>query len=113
VALQQRHGGQGPADADAEGTLEFFGQNAQGVEGRAQIPLGKLRFVNRLLERPDEEIETLGEEVVETLRGEVAAMNTDNFVVRPHTELDNLIIDYLTQNGVMDASNLYESPFTD
>jgi hypothetical protein len=43
----------------------------------------------------------------------VAAMNTDNFVVRPHTELDNLIIDYLTQNGVMDASNLYESPFTD
>lgn len=40
-------------------------------------------------------------------------MNTDNFVVRPHTELDNLIIDYLTQNGVMDASNLYESPFTD
>ena len=33
--------------------------------------------------------------------------------IRNQIEFINLIIDHLTERGVMDASRLYESPFTD
>ncbi len=76
------------------GNLEFFGQNAQGVEGSIQVPLNERRFVQRLellegirkLDSQDEDVRALDNELATTLQTEVAAMNTDNFIVRPHLE---------------------------
>lgn len=72
--------------------LEFFSQNAKGVEGSAQESLGTRLFRARvgLLEHfrkvgfADEAIEHLDHEVSSTLREEIESMNTENFVVRPH-----------------------------
>jgi type I restriction enzyme R subunit len=72
--------------------LEFFSQNAAGVEGNTQEPLGKKIFLERLelvetvrtLVEPPDDMISLADETVETLRTEVTAMNTDNFIVRPH-----------------------------
>jgi type I restriction enzyme R subunit len=74
--------------------LEFFNQNAKGVEGRAQEPLSKKLFMHRLellsafraMESHEEGVGTLERDVAGTLRGQVAAMNVDNFIVRPHRE---------------------------
>ncbi len=76
------------------GNLEFFGQNAQGVESHVVMPLNQRRFQQRLQllegirqhEGESEEVQALGSEIAVTLQGEVAAMNTDNFLVRPHLE---------------------------
>ncbi len=76
------------------GNLEYFGQNAKGVEGHMQVPLKKRRFVDRLellegirkLEPEEEEVRALGDELATTLQSEVAAMNTDNFIIRAHLE---------------------------
>src|SRR5262249_13198134 len=72
--------------------LEFFNQNAKGVEGSAQEPLSTKSFKARieLLENfrkgglKEESISELDREISKTLREEVQAMNVDNFVVRPH-----------------------------
>ena len=72
--------------------LEFFSQNAKGVEGSAQESLGTKIFrarVDLLVQfrqtgRGDESVEQLNHEVSATLREEIESMNTDNFVVRPH-----------------------------
>jgi len=47
-------------------------------------------------------------------------MNLDNFVVRPgktlgvnQIEFVNLMVNHLTDHGVMDAARLYGSPLTD
>lgn len=74
--------------------LEFFNQNAKGVAGSAQEPLGKKLFKTRLellegfrrLEERDEAVSELDREIVGALRREVQAMNTDNFIVRPHRQ---------------------------
>jgi type I restriction enzyme, R subunit len=75
--------------------LEFFKQDAKGVEGSAQESLGTKIFRARvdLLEKfrhlscADDSIRELDVELSETLRKQIEAMNTDNFVVRPHREV--------------------------
>jgi type I restriction enzyme R subunit len=72
--------------------LEFFNQNAKGVEGSRQEPLSTKLFKTRLellesfrhMDAPDEALVELDRELTGTLRGVVQAMNTDNFIVRPH-----------------------------
>src|SRR5207245_6601829 len=72
--------------------LEFFNQDVKGVEGSAQESLSTKIFRARveLLEKfrhvggVDEAIGELDDEIAATLREQVQAMNTDNFVVRPH-----------------------------
>ena len=49
--------------------------------------------------------ETAKQAFGEFLTGSTASANQVEFV--------NMIVDYLTENGVMDAALLYESPFTD
>jgi type I restriction enzyme R subunit len=76
--------------------LEFFGHNAKGVEGNLQDSLSKKLFLRRLelLEdvrrvpaggcgEPPAEIAAIGTEIADQLHTEVAAMNLDNFIVRP------------------------------
>lgn len=75
--------------------LEFFNQNAKGVEGIAQESLSTRVFKARveLLENFNHlgleqgAIDELDKEISETLRAEIEAMNVDNFVVRPHRKL--------------------------
>jgi type I restriction enzyme R subunit len=75
--------------------LEFFKQDAKGVEGSVQESLGTKLFRARvgLLEKfrhigvADESIRELDVELSETLRRQVEAMNVDNFIVRPHREV--------------------------
>src|SRR6185503_12292493 len=72
--------------------LEFFKQDAKGVEGAAQVSLATKIFRARveLLEgfrhvgAPDEPIRELDVELSETLRQQIDTMNVDNFIVRPH-----------------------------
>ena len=72
--------------------LEFFNQDVKGVEGSAQESLSTKIFRARveLLEKfrhiggVDEAIGQLDDEIAATLREQVQAMNTDNFVVRPY-----------------------------
>ena len=73
--------------------LEFFNQDAKSVEGSSQESLNEKVFKARveLLEIfrksgkvTEEAIAELDEAIAETLREQIAAMNTDNFVVRPH-----------------------------
>ena len=75
--------------------LEFFKQNAKGVEGSSQESLGTKLFRARvgLLEKfrhidvADESIRELDVELSETLRRQIEAMNVENFIVRPHREV--------------------------
>lgn len=80
---------------DCCGNLEFFNQDVKGVEGSAQESIGTKIFKARveLLENfrktgavADEAIGELDDEITTTLREQIAAMNTNNFVVRPHRE---------------------------
>ena len=74
--------------------LEFFNQNAKGVEGNSQDSLTTKIFKTRLelletfrqMKSDDEAIHEMDRDIAEMLRAEVAAMNTDNFVVRPHRQ---------------------------
>jgi len=74
--------------------LEFFNLNAKGVEGSSQESLSTKLFKTRLellesfrrIDSPDESVQALDRELTGTLRGAVQAMNTDNFIVRPHRE---------------------------
>ncbi|MEQ1861398.1 MAG: DEAD/DEAH box helicase family protein [Chthoniobacteraceae bacterium] len=77
--------------------LEFFSQNPETSDGALGASLGQRLFTARLEllgeldkqaglvvgERPDE----LRREVADLLRGEVTAMNVNNFIVRPHRRL--------------------------
>ena len=83
--------------------LEFFGANAKGVEAAAQEPLGKKLFLRRLeLMQEVRKIDGAGDaeppvqiaearaayprldaELADLLHTEVAAMNENNFIVRP------------------------------
>jgi type I restriction enzyme R subunit len=83
------------------GNFEFFNENPQGATSAAAQPLGARLFRKRLellalLSGEDASAKRIGEAkagygeggslrdgVVERLHGEVAAMNLDNFVVRP------------------------------
>jgi type I restriction enzyme R subunit len=78
--------------------LEFFSQNPDTTDGSLGESLGKRLFKARLeligeLDRPPEHAATepqqipLRTEVAAILHGEVAAMNVDNFVVRPKRRL--------------------------
>ena len=71
--------------------LEYFGQNPAGHEGGSGAPLSTRLFTRRV-----ELISTLDKlkvhqheraELAELLRLDVASMNLDNFVVRPHRRL--------------------------
>jgi type I restriction enzyme, R subunit len=72
--------------------LEFFKQEAKGVEGSAQVTLSTKIFRARvgLLEKfrhvgtADESIRELDVELSETLRQQIETMNVDNFLVRRH-----------------------------
>jgi type I restriction enzyme, R subunit len=70
--------------------LEFFSQSLEVTEGALGISLGKRLFTTRLDliaeldKRSEKEAEkALRMETALNLQGEVAAMNTDNFIVRP------------------------------
>ena len=80
--------------------LEFFSQDVETAEGALGKSLGQRIFVNRLeligeLDRPEDDTgrewlpseKDLRKEVAATLQKEVAAMNVDNFVVRPKRRL--------------------------
>ena len=78
---------------DCCGNLEFFNQNAKGVEGSTQESVSTKLFRARvgLLEKfrhvGSDALRELDIEISETLRKQIEAMNTDNFVVRPHREV--------------------------
>jgi type I restriction enzyme, R subunit len=73
--------------------FEFFNQKTKGTEGSKQEPLSTKIFKSRLellagfrkLESRDEAIIELDNGIAGTLRHQVEAMNTNNFIVRPHT----------------------------
>jgi type I restriction enzyme R subunit len=75
--------------------LEFFKQEAKGVEGSTQVTLTTKIFRTRveLLEKfrhaqsVDDSIRDLDVELSETLRQQIETMNVDNFLVRPHREV--------------------------
>lgn len=74
--------------------LEFFKQDAKGVEAPPQVSLSTKVFRARVellnqfrhLAAGDESFRELDVEISETLREQITAMNVDNFVVRPHME---------------------------
>lgn len=68
--------------------LEFFSQDGAAAEGGVADSLGARLFRARLamLGALDSDA-PLRAELAETLRAEVAAMNTSNFIVRPHRRL--------------------------
>lgn len=74
------------------GNLEFFNQDAKGVEGSAQESVSTKVFRARVelldkfrhMGQVDDSIGKLDDEIASTLREQIQAMNTDNFVVRPH-----------------------------
>lgn len=71
--------------------FEFFNENPQGFDARAQEPLSQQLFKRRLelleqynkLQSNDTEMMQLANELAGMLHGQVAAMNVDNFIVRP------------------------------
>lgn len=76
--------------------LEFFSQNPDITDGTASEPLGTRLFKARLQligelnnrkEFDDKDEELLGKETANFLHAQVAAMNIDNFVVRPQRRL--------------------------
>lgn len=79
------------------GNLEFFNQNPEGIAGNTVASLGERLFTTRLgliseldlavganLKDGSDATAELRKSVAELLRTEVAAMNVDNFIVRPH-----------------------------
>jgi type I restriction enzyme R subunit len=73
--------------------FEFFAENPEGVESASQESLGKKIFKQRLnlllqLQQPDypatDAEHRLRGSLEDTLHAEVAVMNPDNFIVRPH-----------------------------
>jgi len=75
------------------GNLEYFKENPEAVDSSLSMPLGKRLFVLRL-ELMDEldkaepkRYPELRAATAELLRAEVAAMNVNNFIVRPHRRL--------------------------
>jgi len=75
------------------GNLEFFKENPQSAESSLSMPLGKRLFVLRLelideLDKPEPKLfPELRAATADLLRSEVAAMNANNFIVRPHRRL--------------------------
>jgi type I restriction enzyme, R subunit len=74
--------------------LEFFSQNPEITEGATSASLGKRLFTARLAliaeldKRPEHDAEkALRTDTASRLQEEVAAMNTDNFIVRPKRRL--------------------------
>ena len=74
--------------------LEFFSQNPEITEGATAPSLGKRLFTARLAliseldKRPERDAEkALRNDTASRLQEEVAAMNTDNFIVRPKRRL--------------------------
>lgn len=71
--------------------LEFFGENPNMVEPSLSAPIGerlfkaRLDLVTEISGERDEDLE-LRRSVLERLRAEVAAINPDNFIVRPHRQ---------------------------
>jgi type I restriction enzyme R subunit len=71
--------------------LEYFNQNPAGADGKSQMSLGAMIFTKRLalhegislIATSDESIRTLRDEVADVLHSQVAAMNVENFLVRP------------------------------
>ena len=102
--------------------LEFFSQNSETIEGSSGESLGKrlfnlrLELIAELDKEPfttpvirEEPESDLRHETAELLRHEVAAMNTDNFVVRPRRELVEKFAEAkawekLTQTDFLDLS---------
>lgn len=72
------------------GNLEYFDARPDGIEAPSQVGLDQKIFERRVEmlrltgRTGGEEIEELRREWADTLHGDVAAMNRDNFVVRPH-----------------------------
>ena len=74
--------------------FEFFSQNPEGVKSSQPEPLSQAIFKKRLAlleetrrlakDRPD--LAALATDLADSLHGYVAAMNTDNFIVRPQRE---------------------------
>ena len=78
------------------GNFDFFDEKPEGIESSAALPLGTRLFRSRvdllahLQETPDEDPEgALAESLTDTLHGEVACMNPENFIVRMQLEAVN------------------------
>jgi len=72
--------------------LEYFNMNPDANEGALGESLGRRLFRSRVdliteLDRTEQGGAPLRTETAELLRGEVAAMNVDNFIVRPQRQL--------------------------
>lgn len=68
------------------GNLEYFSQDLPGSQGQTQKSLSQRLFEARLglVTALDDDEAELRQSTVETLHAQVAGMNLDNFVVRPH-----------------------------
>ncbi len=79
---------------DACMNFEYFNQNPAGVKGSQPEPLSQSIFKKRLTllvetrrrAKTDPALTTLASGLADTLHGYVAAMNPDNFIVRPQRE---------------------------
>jgi len=92
--------------------LEFFSQNPETTDGALGESLGKRLFKTRLeliggLDRKLAGVVNEGPEkaLASFMAGRTLSANQIEFV--------SLIVEHLTEHGVMDAGLLYESPFTD
>ena len=79
---------------DACLNFEFFSQNPEGAKSSQPQPLSQSIFKKRLtlleatrrLSKNDPDLTPLTTDLTDALHGYVAAMNTDNFIVRPQRE---------------------------
>ena len=96
------------------GNLEYFRENPEAAESSLNLPLGKRLFIYRLelIEQLDKtepkQFTELRAAVAEHLQSEVAGMNIDNFIVRPHRRLVERFSDPATWESlsVVDRSEL-------
>ncbi len=87
--------------------FEFFNQNPKGVNANPTEPLGQRIFKRRLqllehyahLKHQDPSVAALEEAISDELHRNVAAMPSENFIVRPHREL----VDKFSQRETWDT----------
>jgi type I restriction enzyme R subunit len=95
------------------GNFEFFEEKPDGIEGSMAKTLGQRLFERRLAllrSAPGAENEALRHSLADQLHAEVAAMNTENFVVRPHLRAVEKWCERENWNDISDAERdeIYE-----
>ena len=88
--------------------FEFFNQNPNGIEGNAQRPLSAHLLSNRLAlfealkDAKEEPLVTLRSDLGDTMYAFVAAMNVENFLVRPHRRIVEALNDRARWDALTD-----------